>query len=86
MPRIEKPVQSPQYKLALDIFNDFRNHYIKLATESKNDSIIHTRMCVVALSQLAAMLAIDVGMTPDQFLNVSRLNFDEAYKAAPKFG
>lgn len=47
---------------------------------------LFTKMSAVALSQYAAVLAIDMGMNEEQFVKVSRANFQEAYERAPKFG
>ena len=44
------------------------------------------RLMVVAMTRYAAILAIDVGMTPEQFEAVSRANFKDAFDQAPKFG
>lgn len=77
---------TPQQKLALKLFNEFKKEYVKSAAKYQDDPIAHTRMSIVALSQLAAILAVDVGMQPDQFLNVNRCNFEEAFKVAPRFG
>ena len=89
MPKVEKVTMvtmSPQQQLALKLFEDFRASYIKMSANNQEDVILFQRMCILALSQLAAVLAVDVAMQPDQFLNVCRCNFDEAYKNAPKFG
>ena len=50
------------------------------------DFVKFSRLSVVAFTQLAAVLAVDVHMTPEQFLQVTAAQFAEAYKRAPRFG
>lgn len=48
--------------------------------------VTFNRLSVVALTQHAAILGVDVGMTEDQFVDVCRATFQSAYKKAAKFG
>jgi hypothetical protein len=89
MPKVEQVPKvnlTPQQELAIKLFEEFKATFVKLATSSKDDPMLFSRMTVVALSQLAAVVAVDIGMQTDQFVNVCRCNFEEAFKAAPKFG
>ena len=52
----------------------------------KIDPVIYSRVSVVSLTQIAAVTAIDVGMTEEQFLNTCKANFQEADKKAPRWG
>lgn len=50
------------------------------------DPVIHTKATVIALTQFIAVLAVDVGMTSEQFLKVCEAQWIAAYSKAPKFG
>jgi hypothetical protein len=43
-------------------------------------------MSVVALSHMAAVTAVDVAMSEEQFINVCLANYREAIKRAPRWG
>lgn len=47
---------------------------------------IFQRLSVVAMSQVAAIIAVDVTITEEQFLSICQANFKEAYRKAPKWG
>lgn len=89
MPRNEgahAPQTDPHYQLTLTLLNEFKAKFAELAGKGLADPVIFSRMSTVALSQLAAVIAVDVGMTPEQFTAICRSNFDEAFKRAPRFG
>ena len=44
------------------------------------------RMSVVTLSHMAAVTAVDVAMSEEQFINVCLANYREAVKRAPRWG
>jgi len=44
-----------------------------------------TRISIVSLTQIAAVCAVDVGMTEEQFLATCKANFEQAFKAAPRW-
>ena len=44
-----------------------------------------SRVSIVSLSQLAAVIAVDVGLTEEQFLATCKANFAEAAKRAPRW-
>jgi hypothetical protein len=50
------------------------------------DAIKYTRLSVVSLTHVAAVLAVDVGMNEEQYLKVCKANFTEAVAKAPKWG
>lgn len=76
---------NPHQQLAKEILEQFRLSFMTMVNEKKAEPILLSRLSVVALTQLAAVIAIDVGMQSDQFINISRCNFDEALKRAPRF-
>ena len=51
----------------------------------KIDPVIYSRVSVVSLTQIAAVTAVDVGMTEEQFLNTCKANFQEANQRAPRW-
>ena len=50
------------------------------------DDGIFSRITVLSVTQMAAMTAVDVGLPEEQFIDICRENFLEAYRKAPKFG
>jgi hypothetical protein len=52
---------------------------------SELDPVKYSRLSVVSLTWLASVVAVDVHLTEEQFLDVCRANFREAYAKAPKF-
>lgn len=90
MPKVNghKPagsVETPEYQLAAKMLIAFRDTWNEQLKVSGADPVMFSRLSVVALSQLSAIVAVDVGMQHDQFTNVCRANFDEAFKNAPRF-
>jgi hypothetical protein len=55
------------------------------AAEGGVEAVRYARLSIVTLSQMAAMTAVDIGLTEKQFLATCKANFDEAYKRAPKW-
>jgi hypothetical protein len=82
MPKVKV---SPEFELASQLLTDFRNLWIEKSQKSKVDPMLFSRLSVVALTQLAAIVAVDVGMQPEQFLAVCNAQFLEAHKNAPRF-
>lgn len=76
---------SPDYVLFNKLLNEYRQCWVDQMKESGVSQVHYSRLSVVALTQLAAIAAVDVGMTPEQFTNVCRANFEQAYKQAPRF-
>lgn len=85
-PQKPTPEQEADYALSVKMLNDIRNFWMEQATGSTLDQVRLYRLGVVAFSQWAAILGVDVGMTVEQFTNVCRANFQQAYDKAPKFG
>ena len=44
-----------------------------------------TRVSIVSFTQIAAVCAVDVGMTEEQFLASCRANYEQAFKSAPRW-
>jgi hypothetical protein len=86
----DQPVKDPHIdtdmQLAAGILHALKGAWLAHLKESGAAQVRHARLTVVAATQLAAIIGVDVGMTADQFTNVCKANFDEAYKRAPKFG
>lgn len=69
-----------------ELYKAIVKDWVKARSETKEDGLLFTQMSVVALSQYASVLAVDLGMSEEQFVSVCRSNFSEAYERAPKFG
>lgn len=68
------------------LWEAWRGHVTPLQSDQTLDMMVFTKMAVVTVSQMAAVLAVDTLMTQDQFMKVCAANFAECYDAAPKFG
>lgn len=88
MPKISepKPKVSEDYILTTKLLNEFRQVWVDQMKESGVAQVKYTRLSVVAMTQVAAIAGVDVGMTVEQFISVCKANFYEAYNRAPKFG
>lgn len=84
----QKPTteQETDYALSMKMLSDIRSFWLEQATYSTIDQVRLYRLGVVAFSQWASILGVDVGMNVEQFTNVCRANFQAAYEKAPKFG
>ena len=76
----------PHYELTLKLLNELREFWLGQLKNTTADDVTFARLSVVALTQFSAMLAVDVGMLDEQFINVCRAQFQAAYAKAPKFG
>lgn len=88
MPRVkaDQPQEpSPEYVLTLKLLSEFRQAWITQMQESGVSQVLYSRLSIVALTQVAAIAAVDVGVPVDKFLDVCKANFNEAHKNAPKF-
>lgn len=84
MPKINKaPEQSPDYLMTVKLIEAFRKVWVEQSTGV--EPVLFSRLSVVALTQLSAMLGVDVGMTQEQYMAVCQANFIEAFRKAPKF-
>lgn len=87
MPRIvtPKPAQSPEYTLTMKLVAEFRQTWVDQMREAGVPQVQYSRLSIVALSQVASIAAVDIGMTSKQFADLCVANFNEAHKRAPKF-
>jgi hypothetical protein len=76
---------SPEYQLASKLMEAFQETWKAMYAEGLADPMTFSRMSVVALTQLAAIVGVDVGMSTDQFIAINKANFEEAFRKAPKF-
>lgn len=72
-------------ELLADLWNIWSLHRRLNADLRKMDAVRYSRLSVVTLSQMAAVTAVDVGLTEEQFLATCKANFDEAVKRAPRW-
>lgn len=91
MPHVKPPASqadanNPHYQLTLQLLSAFQTTWKAEYAKGLADPMTFSRLSMVALGQLAATVAVDIGMTQHQFTQVCRASFDEAYKQAPKFG
>lgn len=91
MPLIEtKPKaaasSTADHALTLKLISEFQATWVRYQKEAGVKPVKYSQLSVVALSHLAAVLGVDVGMNSEQFINVCQANFSEAYRRAPKFG
>jgi len=80
------PEQEADYALSVKMIQDIRDFWVKQSADTTIDQFKLYRIGVVAFSQWASILGVDIGMTVEQFTNVCRANFEQAYAQAPKFG
>jgi hypothetical protein len=76
---------TPDFQEAVAILGEVRGLWQRLMQDTPTDPVIHTRLGVVAFTQWAAMLGVDVGMTQEQFTAVCEAQFKAAYDRAPRF-
>jgi len=75
----------PHYELTKQILNELREFWMDQNKSNRADEITFSRLSVVAYTQFSAMVAVDSGMGEDQFVNICRLQFEEAFRRAPKW-
>jgi hypothetical protein len=75
--------------LLADGWELWKNHRDAVTTPGLNhkaDPIRYSRISIVSFSQIAAVTAVDVGLTEEQFLATCKANYQGAVKRAPRFG
>jgi len=88
MPRISntpKEAASPDLILANKLIAEFRQLWVDQLKDAGVSHVDYSRISLVALNQLAATIAVDLGMKPQQFTAMCGGAYMEAYKQAPKF-
>lgn len=87
MPRIQpkqEPV-NPDLSLTNRLIAEYRQLWVDQLREAGVPQMHFSRLSLVALTQVAAVVAVDVGMQPEQFIAMCLANFSEAHKRAPRF-
>lgn len=84
-PETPATVEDANKKLLTEILRHYQASYISMSNLHAEDPVLLCKLSVVALSQLGAMHAVDVGMNPEQFFNICKANYAEAFKRAPRF-
>lgn len=79
------PEVHPDHQLAIKLLNEFRNLWVEQMKENEVDPMKYSRLSLVALTQLAAIVGVDVGMSLPQFEAVCKAQFETAYAKAPRF-
>ena len=78
---------SEEFKQAEMMLNSIKQWYFNEVERHKGKNEEMTaRIMITVLSQWASILAVDVGMSHEQFKSVCTANFEMAYQNAPKFG
>lgn len=81
-----EPEPTPEFLLTVKLLSEFRQLWVDQFKESGVSAVLFSRLSIVAMTQIAAIVGVDVNMTQEQFMAVCRANFDEAFKKAPRFG
>lgn len=88
-PQPEKPTgavnNDPHYQLTIQLLAAFQAAWKHEYDRSEAEPVTFSRLSMVALNQLAAMLAVDIGMNAEQFKAIAERQFAEAGKNAPRF-
>lgn len=79
---LEQQLQHVHSQLVEDLWTAWKNHRTTSSIEAEK----YSRISVVSLTQVAAMTAVDVGMTEEQYMLVCMANFNEANKKALRWG
>lgn len=87
MPRVQPPkaVQSPELVLTNKLIADFRQLWVDQFKEAGMPQMQYSRLSILALMQVAAVVGVDIGMQPEQFSAMALGSFKEAHKRAPRF-
>lgn len=89
MPKVSNAptvTQDQDYQVMLKVLNELKAFWVAQLKESKIDEVKFSRLALVALTQWASIVAVDIGMSAEQFTNVCKANFIASYEKAPKFG
>lgn len=78
--------QSPDYILTTRLIEAYRETWLAEKATSGVSEMHYSRLSVVAMTMLAGVVGVDVGMSRDQFVAVCAANFDQALAQAPRFG
>lgn len=90
MPKVKKPEpskteQSPEYILTMKLIAEFKQAWVDQMREAGVSQVLYSRLSVVALAQVASVVAVDIGMTAQQFGDLCVANYTQAHARAPRF-
>lgn len=89
MPKVvngHSPEPNPDYQATLAILSAYRALWARQCGEMGMDPVKFSRLSLVALTQLASIVGVDIGMQEAQFLAICQANFKLSHSKAPKFG
>lgn len=87
MPKVKKPevVLSPELILTNKLITEFRQLWVDQLKEAGVSHVQYSRLSLLALLQVAAVVGVDLGMQSKQFTAMALGSFEEAHKRAPRF-
>jgi hypothetical protein len=69
-----------------ELWRQYRDNVTRPGLNYKTDEVKFSRVSIVTFSQIAAVTAVDVGLTEEQFLATCKANYVEATKRAVRWG
>lgn len=80
------PIASDEdYQIMLKTLEAMRAFWIQQVRESGIDEVKFSRLGLVAITQWASIVAVDLGMSHEQFSAVCQANYKTSYAKAPRF-
>jgi hypothetical protein len=76
---------SEEYQLNQKIIDAIREAWGRALEDSGADPVMYSRISVLALLQIAAVVAVDCTMQKPNFVALCDHLFDEAFTKAPRF-
>lgn len=80
------PINTVEYELTAKLLKAFQLAWKNEYAEAGADPVLFSRLSVIALTQLSAIVAVDIGMPLEKFVAVCGAQHEHAYAQAPKFG
>ena len=81
------PVVTPEIKLiGVKVMSSIREWFTQESPIYKLDALLLTHVICTALVQFAAVLAVDMTVSKENFLKSAGVLYDDALNKAPKFG
>jgi hypothetical protein len=85
-PGIDADLYDTHKELLADLWNLWGLHRRLNADLRKMDQERFSRISIVSCTHLAAVTAVDVSMSEEQFLNTCKANYRAAVQHAPRWG
>lgn len=80
------PIASDEdYQIMLKTLEAMQAFWIQQVKESGIDEVKFSRLGLVAVTQWASIVAVDIGMSLEQFGAVCQANYKTSYAKAPRF-